>query len=104
VDLAVVYSRQIDGEVLTLAASGWTYGPDISQSTFVLVDKETESLWFPAGEQGCALPLEPVGEGGCGLVGVGGVHADRVLLGEFLQATTWAEWKTAHPDTKYVTD
>jgi len=102
--LAVVYSRQIDGNILTLAPSGWTYGRFADSSTFVLVDKETESLWFPAGEQGCALPLEPVDEGSCGLVGIGGIYADRVLDGEFLSATTWAEWKSTHPDTKYVTN
>ena len=68
------------------------------------MDKETESLWFPSGEQGCALPLESVGKGGCGLVGINGVYADRVLEGEFLSATTWDEWKSTYPDTKYVTD
>ena len=102
--MAVVYSRQIDGNIVTLAPSGWTYGEDAFYSTFVLMDKETESLWFPAGEQGSALPLEPVGESGCGLVGISGVYADRVLDGEFLSATTWAEWKSAHPYTKYITD
>jgi hypothetical protein len=102
--LAVVYSRQIDGNIITLAPSGWTYGQNPFQSTFVLMDKETESLWFPAGEQGCALPLKPVGENGCGLVGIGGVYSDEVLTGEFLSATTWAEWKSTHLDTKYVTD
>ena len=30
-----MYSRELDGTVLTLAASGWTY-----QSTFVLYDRE----------------------------------------------------------------
>ena len=89
---------------MTLAPSGWTYGQDAFYSTFVLVDKETESIWFPAGEQGCALPLEPVAEHGCGLVGIGGVYADRVLEGEFLSITFWNEWKAAYPDTKYVTD
>lgn len=103
-DLAVVYSREIDGTILTLVASGWTYGEAISRSTFVLADKETESLWFPAGEQGCALPLEPVEEGSCGLVGIGGTYVDRVLPGDFLTATTWTEWKAQYPDTKYVTD
>ncbi|MFC1956136.1 hypothetical protein ACFLWZ_06425 [Chloroflexota bacterium] len=102
--MAVVYSREINGNILTLTPSGWTYGEDAFSSTFVLMDKETESLWFPAGEQGCALPLEPVGKGGCGLVGISGVYADIVLQGEFLSATTWGEWKSAHPDTKYVTD
>jgi hypothetical protein len=102
--LAVVYSRQIDRNILTLAPSGWTYGQNAFYSTFVLMDKGTESLWFPAGEQGCALPLEPVDASGCGLVGISGIYTDRVLEGEFLSTTTWAEWKRAHPDTKYVTD
>ena len=99
-----MYSRQIDGSIITLTPSGWTYGEDPLRSTFVLMDKETESIWFPAGEQGCALPLEPVGESGCGLVGIGGVYADKVLNGEFLSATSLAEWKSVHPNTKYVTD
>ena len=103
-DLAVVHSREIDAELLTLGPSGWTYGKDAFISSSVLMDKETESLWFPAGEQGCALPLDPVDKGSCGLVGIGGVYADRVLAGEFLSATPWSEWKKTHPDTKYVVD
>ena len=50
------------------------------------------SLWFTAGEAGG------------GLVVVSGVYADRFLRGEFLSATTWAEWKAMFPDTKYVRD
>jgi hypothetical protein len=42
VDLAAVYSRQIDGRNLTLVPSGWTY-----DNTFVLYDRETGSLWYP---------------------------------------------------------
>jgi hypothetical protein len=103
-NLAVVYSREVEGNVITLAASEWTYGELASESTFVLMDKETESLWFPAGEQGFALPLEPVGETGYGLVGIDGIHADKVLKGEFLAVTTWAQWKCTYPDTKYVID
>ena len=102
--MAVVYSREIDGNILTLAPSGWTYGQNVSRSTFVLVDKETQSLWFPAGEQGCALPIGPVGESGCGLVGINGIYTDSILNGEFLSATTWSDWKSAHPDAKYITD
>jgi len=37
-----VYSREIDGKILTLAPSGWTY-----KRTFVLYDKETGTLWYP---------------------------------------------------------
>ena len=68
------------------------------------MDKETESLWFPAGEQGCALPLESVGESGCGLVGISGVYTDRVLNGELISATIWAEWKKTYPNAKFVID
>jgi hypothetical protein len=39
-----VYSRELDGQVLTLAPSGWTY-----KRTFVLYDKETGTLWYPQG-------------------------------------------------------
>jgi hypothetical protein len=45
-----------------------------------------------------------MGEGGCGLVGIGGVYSDEVLNGEFLSATAWAEWKKTYPDTKFVID
>lgn len=89
---------------MTLAASGWTYGENARRSTFVLADKETESLWFPAGEQGCPLPSEATGQAGCGLVGIAGVYADRVLLGDVLSQTTWADWKAAHPNSRFVTN
>ncbi|MFC2067422.1 hypothetical protein ACFLTP_00145 [Chloroflexota bacterium] len=102
--MAVVYSREIDGKKLTLAPSGWTYGLDVFSSIFVLVDKETISLWFLAGEQGCALPIEPAGESGCGLVGISGVYSDEILNGEFLSATTWSEWGKTYPNTKFVTE
>ena len=59
---------------------------------------------FPAGEQGFELHFEPVGEGGCRLVGISEVYADRVLKDEFLSAITWVEWKSVYPDTKYATD
>jgi hypothetical protein len=68
------------------------------------MDKETESLWFQAGEQGCALPIKPMGESGCGLVGISGVYIDEILIGEFLTATTWGEWNKTFPDSKFVTD
>ena len=102
--MAVVYSRTIDGEVLTLAPSGWTYGELSFDSLFVLVDKETESMWYPAGEQSCALPLEALDDENisCGLVSTGGFYAGHVLSGQNLSSTTWSEWKMQYPDTKFV--
>ena len=98
-----MYSREIGDNILTLAPSGWTYGEDASRSVFVLMDKETESLWFPAGEQSCTLSTEAIGNIRCGLVGISGFYADHVLNGiQTLSATTWSEWKKRFPNTKFV--
>jgi hypothetical protein len=79
-----VYSREIDGTILTLSASGWTY-----DFTFVLYDYETESLWYH-------LPGED------GLTCISGFYADR-KLGEFVSTQTrWRDWVSAHPESKYL--
>jgi len=46
-DLASVWDRRLEGSVLTFAPSGWTHGEYTGNSLFVLIDKETLSLWFP---------------------------------------------------------
>ena len=61
-NLTAVYSREIQGEVLTLSASGWTYN-----NTFVLYDYETESLWYH-------MPGES------GLTCISGFYADNHLF------------------------
>ena len=66
-----MYSREIDGQVLTLSASGWTY-----RSTFVLFDYETESMWYHL-------------EGTDGLTGISGVYSDRKLPEFESTATRW---------------
>lgn len=86
---AAAFNREIDGSIIALTTSGWTYGQNIGSSTFVLADKGTRSLWFPSGSS---------------LLCIGGAYADSILDGNSLSATTWAQWKSAHPDTKYVTD
>ena len=106
--MAVVYSREIDGNIITLTPSGWTYGESgldgiFGISVFVLMDKETESMWFPAGEELCTLPTETIGSGSCGLVGISGFYAGQALSGiQTLSITSWAEWKEMKPDTKFV--
>lgn len=42
VDLAAVNSCEIDGRVLTLASTGWTY-----KRAFFLYDQVTGTLWYP---------------------------------------------------------
>ena len=80
--------------VLTLAPSGWTYGERIQDSSFVLADKETESMWFPMPDGEC-----------CALVSVGGTYADERLQGlGTMERTTWTEWVSRHPRTKFIFD
>ena len=83
-DLAAVSSREIDSNVLTLSASGWTYF-----STFVLYDYETESMWFPL-------------SGGTPLICVSGFYADRKLGEVEGIPTRWNTWKADHPETKFM--
>jgi hypothetical protein len=79
-----VYSRVIDGQVLTLSASGWTY-----RNTFVLFDYETESMWYH-------LP------GDRGLTGISGFYKDRKL--EELESVhvRWEEWFSRNPESGYL--
>lgn len=89
-----MYSREIDGKTLHLTPSGWTYGKNIQKSLFVLLDKETESLWFP-------MEIE----GKRGLVGIGGVYKDRMLKEiQLMSEQNWTKWKKTFPDTKFVHD
>ncbi len=82
VDLATVYSRRIDGQVLTLVPSGWTY-----DNTFVLYDRETETLWYPYRK---------------GLMGIQGKYFKRWLDEIPSEDTVWKKWKKKHPTTKIL--
>jgi len=75
-----VYSRELDGKTLTLAPSGWTY-----DNTFVLYDKETESLWYPNKK---------------GLMSIQGVYFKKLLPKLKSVDTRWNKWHKKHPDTK----
>ena len=77
--MAVVYSREIDGRKLTLAPSGWTY-----ESTFVLYDKETGSLWYPFKD---------------GLKSIQGAYFERTLKKLPSEDTQWKTWVKNHPET-----
>jgi hypothetical protein len=79
VDLAAVYSREIDGTILTLAPTGWTYN-----DTFVLYDKESGSLWYPYKR---------------GLMGIQGKYFKKWLALIPSRDTNWKSWKKKHPDS-----
>ncbi len=101
--MAVVYSRELDGEVLRLTPSGWTFGEDMMNSVFVLMDKETESLWFPIDQECCTF--EVAGIPGRGLLGIGGFYADRILKEiRQLELVSWVQWKERFPETTYIED
>jgi hypothetical protein len=82
VNLAAVYSREIDGQTLTIVPSGWTY-----DFTFVLYDRETETLWYPYKN---------------GLMGIQGKYFKRILPEVSHEVTRWEKWHQKHPDTKVL--
>ena len=77
-----MYSREIDGRVLTLAPSGWTY-----KSVFVLYDRETGSLWYPYED---------------GLMSIQGPYFKKLLRKLPSTDTSWDTWKKLHPATKLM--
>ena len=79
-----MYSREIDGDILTLSASGWTY-----RNTFVLFDYETESLWYHL-------------EGKDGLTCISGKYADRELEEFPSSLTRWSSWVDLNPQSRYL--
>jgi hypothetical protein len=92
-NLAAVFDRNLEGKKLTFAPSGWTYGEHTGSSLFVLIDKETLSLWFPT-----TINRKS------GLYCIAGHYADKFLAEvQQLHRGTWKEWLKANPDTKFVT-
>ena len=79
-----MYSREIDEEILTLGASGWTY-----RNTFVLYDFETESMWYHL-------------QGSDGLTCISGTYADRKLPEFESTLARWNRWKADYPASRIL--
>lgn len=77
-----MYSRQIEGQTLTIAPSGWTY-----DYTFVLYDQETESLWYPV--RG-------------GLRAIQGPYFGNVLPELPSEDTSWRKWRAENPGSRIL--
>ncbi len=77
-----MYSRKLNGKTLTIAPSGWTY-----KNTFVLYDKETESLWYPYKK---------------GLMGIQGIFFKQWLPKLESEDTQWEKWRRKNPDSKII--
>ena len=84
VDAAAVYSRSLDGETLTLAASGWVF-----ERLFVLCDLETQSLWYD-------LPDSE------GLTCVSGKYEGRVLPEVDSRLMPWSQWHDEQPASTFL--
>ncbi len=79
-----MYSREIDGQILTLSASGWTY-----KGTFVLFDYQTQSLWYH-------MPGEE------GLTCISGYYVGRKLEEFPSTQTRWKTWWEENKHTKIL--
>jgi len=72
----------IDGKTITILPSGWTY-----DNTFVLYDKETETLWYPERK---------------GLIGIQGKFINRLLPTISFDDTNWGKWYKKHPESRIL--
>lgn len=79
-----MYSRELDGQVLEFAASGWVY-----INTFVLADFQTRSMWYPFLDEQV-------------LRCVSGTYADKTLAEWPVELVPWFEWYAKHPHTKLL--
>ncbi len=77
-----MYSREIDGQKLTIVPSGWTY-----DRTFVLYDRETGTIWYPYRK---------------GLKGIQGKYFKQWLPKLDSDDTSLERWLKEHPDTKLL--
>ena len=74
---AIVYGREIDGELYTFGVSG-----KLIMNALVMYDHETRTLWSQFLRKGVKGPLA-------------GVELEVIPVTQ----TTWAAWKELHPDT-----
>ncbi len=82
--LAVVYSRELDDAPVTFGTTGYTH-----KQTFVLYDRESESLWYPLGDSS--------------FTAVSGVRQGEKI--PYLQESGVIDlgtWRGEHPDTKVL--
>jgi hypothetical protein len=79
-----VHARTLDGDTLTLSASGWVY-----QNQSVLYDFESGSLWYRLGGQS-------------DLTCINGAHLTRALSPRAFTVVRWTDWKGAHAQTRFM--
>jgi len=86
-DLAAVYYRTYCDSVFTFALSGYTYAdPAVYNNieSFVMWDRETESLWWPLADVGVSGPMKDV-------------PLEKYLTSKWTEMT-FGELKSTHPN------
>ncbi len=86
-DLSAVYDREMAGHVYTFGVSGYTYADESiwdGLNTFVLWDRDTESLWLPTIGKGVSGPMIDV--------------PMRLTPQEYWTDTTWGNFRRQFPD------
>jgi Protein of unknown function (DUF3179) len=79
-----VYGRVLDGDTLTLSASGWVY-----DNESMLYDYESESMWY-------RLPGETA------LTCIAGPHFTATLPTRSATIGTWVSWASSHPASGFM--
>ena len=77
-----MYSRELNGRALTIRPSGWTY-----DNTFVLMDEQTGSLWYPDRR---------------GLHAIQGEYFGERLPKLKSSDTNWGSWKRRNPGSSIL--
>jgi hypothetical protein len=77
-------SRVLDGDTLTMSASGWVY-----EDESVLFDYETESMWFRLGGDGR-------------LTCIAGNRFESELPAVASTIAPWNTWRASHPATGFM--
>ncbi|HET6349873.1 MAG TPA: DUF3179 domain-containing (seleno)protein [Candidatus Krumholzibacteria bacterium] len=84
VDAPSACTRMLDGDTLTIAASGWVY-----DNESVLFDHESDSMWYRLGSDGA-------------LTCIAGAHFGSVLPAVSSSVTLWNTWHAGHPASTFM--
>ena len=82
-----MYSRNLNGQIMTMAASGWTW-----HDKFVMQDLETGSLWWT----GVGL------EGNDTMLCLSGPRQNNRTEKIESYRGSWHGWVAGHPHSKYL--
>lgn len=80
----MVYGREIDGKEVTFGTTGYTMN-----NVFVLYDRATESVWYPASETELKATSGPR-------------KGRAIVFVDKPEPMTLGKWRSQHPSTKIL--